>query len=155
MVQTVWRTRLPFWIECQMYIEIAKHGLDSSTNYTSFLTDPLMRCKLQPQLCCAGCTQVRYVCTCAHMTRAAYRPFTAESLRSGRDGCAICSLIYLSLSAVSTHSSHSMLSEAFWTPNTATLPFIELPKPGSQSKSCPIKNKLSSTNFFQVRWTPN
>ena len=37
----------------------------------------------------------------------------------------------------STNCSHSMSSEAFWTPNTASSQLIELPKLGSGSKSSP------------------
>ena len=37
----------------------------------------------------------------------------------------------------STNSSQRMSSEAFWTPNTALLQIVELPEPGSRSKSSP------------------
>ena len=40
----------------------------------------------------------RHACTCSHTTHAAYHPFAAESLGSGRHGCATCSLLYQSLS---------------------------------------------------------
>ena len=45
------------------------------------------------------------------------------------------------------NSSQSMFSEAFWTPNTASLHVREV-------KVRPIKSELSSPNFFQVRRTP-
>ena len=37
MVPTVQPSILRFWIECQTNFKIAKHGLDSSLSYTSFL----------------------------------------------------------------------------------------------------------------------
>ena len=40
-------------------------------------------------------------------------------------------------SSNSTNSSQSMSSEAFWTPNTASSQFVELPELGSRSKSSP------------------
>ena len=36
----------------------------------------------------------RHLCTCSHMTHAAYCPFAAESLDYGCCSCATCSLIY-------------------------------------------------------------
>ena len=66
-----------------------------------------------------------------------------------------CVLSFLTLSSSnSTNSAQSMSSEAFWTLNTASSQFVELPELGSWSISCPVKNELSSPYFFQIRQTP-
>ena len=41
-----------------------------------------------------------------------------------------------------------MLSEAFWTPNTASLQFVELPERGLQSKSSPNSEWTKFTKLF-------
>ena len=46
------------------------------------------------------------------------------------------------------NSSQTMLSEAFWIPNTSSLLFVELPKADLWSKSFPVKNEKSLPIIF-------
>ena len=174
-----------------------------------FLTDLLMRCKLQPELRCAGCPQTRVhiltLDTCSlssirgrkpwqwtprlvgclasrrfssrwyrrterlcHALISLYllgstdnadppaspqmRPFPPK--REAENSHAVSHVLLFQFSPVplkssqvstsqtkgssnSTNSSQSMSSEAFWTPNTASSQFVELPEPGSRSQSSP------------------
>ena len=63
MVWAVRRTILHFWIKCRTNIEIAEHGMDSSTNYTSFLNWLIneMQASAWTSLCRL------YTDTCAHV----------------------------------------------------------------------------------------